>query len=417
MSKFVIEGQKPLKGEITAQGSKNAALPIIAATLLSDEESVLTNIPDIADVHSLLNILEYLNVKTSFKDGTLKINPKNIINKQIPHELVSRMRASILLLAPILVKFHQVKIAFPGGCVLGKRPIDAHLTAFEKLGSEVFYQNEIHITTDRIKAKNFSMPEMSVTATENAIMTACFSDGISEIRLVAAEPHIQDLCLALNQAGAKIEGIGTHTLKITGVKKLQGLNHKICSDYLEVGTYALASALTGGHIIIKDAVESHLDSFWQKLKEVGVHCKHYENSVEIFPSLNLKASNLRTAVFPSFPTDLQAQFAVLLTQAEGRSKVFETLFEGKMNYIFELEKMGAKIAYLNNHQALIFGKTKLKGTSVASLDIRAGAAMVLAALCAEGESEITNINYIDRGYQNLEKNLKKLGAKIKRIKN
>lgn len=416
MPKFIIEGGNSLSGRVKISGSKNAALPIIAACLLTEEASTLKNVPDISDVHTLLKILNYLNIKTEYKNGTLKIDPRKIENKHIPHELVSKMRASILLLAPLLARLKKVELSFPGGCVLGKRPIDAHLHAFEKLGGEVASSNEmIHIRTDRLKGKAFSMTEMSVTATENAIMAAVLAEGKSKIRLCAAEPHIQDLCIALNSSGAKIKGIGTHELEIEGVKKLKAIKHSVCSDYLEVGTFAIAAAITGGHVIIENATESHLDSFWQKLKEAGVHCKHRENEVEIFPSLNLKAVNVRTAVFPSFPTDLQAQFAVLLTQASGASKIFETLFEGKMNYIFELEKMGAQVAFINNHQAMIFGKKELKGTPVSSLDIRAGAAMVLAALVAKGETEISNINYIDRGYSNLVEKLQSLGAKIKRV--
>lgn len=259
------------------------------------------------------------------------------------------------------------------------------------------------------------MSEMSVTATENAIIAACLASGKSLIKLCAAEPHVQDLCYALNNAGAKISGIGTHFLEIDGVSSVSGLHHSVCSDYLEVGTYALAAALTGGHILIKNAIESHLDSFWEKMKEAGVKFEHRENEVEIFKSSHLKSVNIRTAVHPSFPTDLQAQFSVLLTQCEGQGSVFETLFEGKMNYVFELEKMGARVVLLNSHQAVIFGKTQLKACPVASLDIRAGAAMVLAALAADGETEISQINYIERGYSDLVGKLQGIGAQITKI--
>jgi UDP-N-acetylglucosamine 1-carboxyvinyltransferase len=415
-SKLIIQGGYPLSGEVVISGSKNAALPLISATLLSEEISVLENVPDISDIHTLLKILEYLNVATYFDNGRLTIDPKNMQNKPIPHELVSRMRGSIILLAPLLVKFKKISFDFPGGCVLGKRPIDAHLEAFRSLGANAYTNggDTIHLECDTLLGKNFCLSEMSVTATENALMTACFAQGESTIRLCAAEPHIQDLCHALNNAGAKISGIGTHTLHITGVSKLQGLKHSVCPDYLEIGTYAIAGAITGGHILIKNAVEDHLDSFWQKMKEVGVKFEHRENEVEIFPSTDFTAVTVRTAVYPSFATDLQAQFAVLLTQAEGRSTVFETLYEGKMNYIFELEKMGARVKLLDNHKAFIRGKTELKGCPVASLDIRAGAAMVLAALIAKGTTEISHINYIERGYSNLTEKLSALGANIKK---
>ena len=417
MNRFVIEGRHALSGEIQVGGSKNAALPIIAATLLSSEKSVLTNVPDIADIHTLISILHFLNVDTHFENNTLEIDPKNITYKDIPHEMVSKFRGSIVLLAPLVARFGKVRLSFPGGCVLGKRPIDTHLEAFEALGCTTDIQDDfITIETKKLTGNTFSLSEMSVTATENAIMAACLSTGNSEIRLAAAEPHVQDLCEALNAAGAHINGIGTHTLSIQGVTSIQGLHHRICSDYLEVGTYAIAAAITRGHVTIHNARERDLDIFWHKMKEIGVPFTHLENSVEIFPYTHeLRPTKVRSAVYPSFATDLQAQFAALLTQAEGTSQVFETLFEGKMNYIFELEKMGAKVSLLNNHQAHIHGVSKLKGTSVASLDIRAGAAMVLAALAAEGVTEVTNINYIDRGYNNLAQSLNSLGARITRI--
>ena len=416
MSKLIINGGKPLNGEVEISGSKNAALPIISACLLSNEVSILKNVPDISDIHTLIKILEFLEVKVEFQGHTLKIDPRNIQNKQIPHELVDKMRGSIILLAPLLSRFGEVKLSFPGGCVLGKRPIDSHLLAFENLGAEVLDSNDaIHLKANGLKGKEFSMSEMSVTATENAIIAACLASGKSLIKLCAAEPHVQDLCYALNNAGAKISGIGTHFLEIDGVSSVSGLHHSVCSDYLEVGTYALAAALTGGHILIKNAIESHLDSFWEKMKEAGVKFEHRENEVEIFKSSHLKSVNIRTAVHPSFPTDLQAQFSVLLTQCEGQGSVFETLFEGKMNYVFELEKMGARVVLLNSHQAVIFGKTQLKACPVASLDIRAGAAMVLAALAADGETEISQINYIERGYSDLVGKLQGIGAQITKI--
>ncbi|PCI25042.1 UDP-N-acetylglucosamine 1-carboxyvinyltransferase [Candidatus Peregrinibacteria bacterium] len=415
MQKFIIEGGHALSGTVEIGGSKNAALPIIGACLLSAEKSVLTNVPDISDIYTLLEILQYLNVQSDFTNGTLTLDPSHMENKAIPHELVSKMRGSIILLAPILTRFGEVKLSFPGGCVLGKRPIDSHLHAFESLGAQTSTENdEIYIKCAALTGTDFTMSEMSVTATENAIMAACLASGTSQINLCAAEPHIQDLCYALNEAGAKIEGIGTHNLIIKGVHSLRGLRHAITSDYLEIGTYAIAAAVTGGHIIIKNTNKAHLESFWQKFEEVGIPVEHRENEVEIFPAQSLNAANIRTAVYPSFATDLHPQFSVLLTQAEGTSLVFETLFEGKMNYIFELEKMGAKVKLINNHKAKISGKSQLKGCPVASLDIRAGAAMVLAGLAASGVTEISNINYIDRGYNQLVEKLQSLGAHIQR---
>ena len=414
--KIIIQGQKKLQGTVHISGSKNAALPIIAATILSNEISVLKNVPNISDVKTLLKILKFLEVKVDFKDHTLTIDPCQIKNKEIPNSLIGMMRGSIVLMAPLLSRFGEIKFYFPGGCVLGKRPIDAHLYVLKKFGAQIIENKKIiHIKASKLQANAFAMPEISVTATENAIMLAANLKGTSLIELCAAEPHVQDLCQALKKSGVKITGIGSHTLKIQGQKNISGLHHKITADYLEIGTYAIASAVTKGHVLIKNAIQNHLTSFWNKMKEIGVNFTHRKNEVEIFPSQNLKATNIRTAVFPSFPTDLQAQMAVLLTQAKGNSKVFETLFEGKMNYIFELEKMGAHVAYVNNREAIIFGKTTLTGCPVASLDIRAGAAMVLAALCAKGTTEISQINYIDRGYSQLPEKLAQIGAGIQRV--
>jgi UDP-N-acetylglucosamine 1-carboxyvinyltransferase len=260
------------------------------------------------------------------------------------------------------------------------------------------------------------LPELSVTATENAVMMAVLAEGETEIRLAAAEPHVQDLCRFLNKLGAKISGIGTNNLKIKGVKKLKGGRYKITGDYLEAGTLAIAATVTKGELTIKGIETNQLDSFWQKMEEVGVEFELSPKSVKIFPSKNLRAIRiLRTAVYPSFPTDLQAPFSVLLTMANGVTKVFETLFEGRLNYLFELEQMGAHIEFLNPHQALIIGPRKLKGLPISSHDIRAGAAMVIASLAAKGTTEISNISYIDRGYENLELKLRSLGADIQRV--
>lgn len=260
------------------------------------------------------------------------------------------------------------------------------------------------------------MPELSVTATENAVILAVLAPGKTEIRLAAAEPHVQDLCHFLNSMGAKISGIGTHFLEIEGMENLHGTEYTITGDYLEAGTLAIAGIVTNGEITVEGIDTNQLDSFWQKLDEANAKYELQENSFKIFPAEKLQnVTTLRTAVYPSFPTDLQAPFVVLLTQAEGKSHVFETLFDGRLSYLFELENMGAKVEILNPHQAIVNGPSKLKGVPISSCDIRAGAAMVLAALCAEGKTVISNINYIDRGYENLEGKLQNLGANIKRI--
>lgn len=417
MPKFIIKGGKSLNGTVKISGLKNAALPIIAASILTDEKTILENVPDIADVHTLLKLLENLGVRSKFKRNKLEINPQKLHYGKLNQKLVNRMRASILLLGPLLTRFKKVKINFPGGCILGKRSVSAHLEALKQLGAEIIEEKcHLELKTKKLKGNIVILPEISVTATENAVTAAVLAKGDTEIHLAACEPHVQDLCHFLNKMGAKIEGIGSHVLKIKGVNKLKGTKYKIVSDYLETGTFSLAAVLTKGKVTLKNANPYHLDIFFQKLKEAGAKFKIEKDKIHFYQADNLKPIPvIKTAVYPGFPTDLQAPFAVLLTQAKGKSEIFETLFEGRLNYLFELEKMGAKINILNPYRAEIIGPTKLKGTSIASCDLRAGAAMVLAALIAEGKTEISNIDYIDRGYEKLDKKLKSLEAEIRRI--
>lgn len=416
MPNFIVQGGQKLSGVVTVSGSKNAALPIMCAALLIKDKVVLENIPDIEDIHSMSKILTAFGAKIDFKNNILEIYASNLKKKNTADELVRKMRASILILGPLMQRFGEVKMAFPGGCVLGKRSVHAHTHALKELGCEIIDdQRGLHIKVKKLKGKKIVLPELSVTATENAIMAAVLAEGDTEIRLAACEPHVQDLCHFLNAMGTKISGIGTNNILIKGVKSLKGGKYQITGDYLEAGTFAIAAVATKGHITIKGIDPDHLDSFWQKLEEIGGKFKLGKSTAEILPTTDLHATKiLRTAVYPSFPTDLQAPFTVLLTQAHGVSKIFETLFEGRLNYLFELEKMGAHIEFLNPHQALIIGPTKLKNLPISSCDIRAGAAMVIAALIAEGQTEISNINYIDRGYEKLDLKLRSLGAKIER---
>lgn len=416
-AQFQVHGGVPLKGEVSVGGSKNAVLPILAASLLSEGPCTLHNVPDISDVHAFLTMMQALNVKASYQEGSVHIDPTNIQAAEVPAELAKRMRASILLLGPLLGRFGEVELAFPGGCVLGKRSVHAHVHALEALGAEqVESELGLKMTAQKLKAARFIMAEASVTASENAIMAAVMADGVSEIRWVAMEPHVQDLCQFLVAMGADIQGIGTHTLTIHGGKPLKGAEHHVTPDYLEAGTFILAGILTQGEITVHNCPVDQLDSFFQKLQEVGANVKCDGHSVHVKPAQQLRAiEKLQTSVFPGFATDLQAPFTVLLTQCEGSSRVHETLFEGRLNHLAELERMGANVQLLNPHQAIIQGPTPLKGADIVSYDLRAGAAMVLAALVARGESRISDINYIDRGYENFEHKLKALGAKIERV--
>jgi len=417
MKKYIVHGGKKLEGSVKVSGSKNAALPILSAAMLTKEKVKLTNVPDISDIHAMIKILESFGAKITFANNVIEIEAANLSKSEAPNFLIQKMRSSILILGSLLPRLKEIKIGFPGGCVLGKRSVDAHTHAFKSLNCDLLDEtNGLHLKCNNLKASKIVLPELSVTATENAIMAAVLAEGTSEIRLAAIEPHVQDLCLFLNTIGAKITGIGSNNLTIEGVKELKGGEYEITGDYLEAGTFAIAAVATNGNVLIEGLNTNHLDILWQKLKEIGANFELTENSVHIKEySGKLKAlKTLQTGVYPAFPTDLQAPFTVLLTQTEGVTKIFETLFEGRLNYLFELELMGVHVELMNPHQALIIGPNKLKALPISSFDIRAGAAMVIAALIAEGETIISNINYIDRGYEKLEEKLTKLGADIKR---
>ncbi|EFK94888.1 UDP-N-acetylglucosamine 1-carboxyvinyltransferase [sediment metagenome] len=418
MSKFIIGGGISLKGEVKVSGSKNAALPILCASLLTTEKSVFKNVPDIDDIHSVLEIFKALGAEVKYENHTVMIDPKNMNNDKVPEHIISKMRASILIIGALINRFKEISIPFPGGCVLGKRSVSAHMDGFEELGCKIIDDKErLHIKAKKLTGKKIILQEQSVTATENLLMATVLAEGHSEIRMAATEPHIRDLCLCLRKMGAKISGVGSSELRIKGVKKLKGVTYTIQGDYLEAGTFAIAAVATKGDVVIKGINTDYLDALWQKFKEIGAPFRLKKNEVHILPyKRHIKAvAKLRTAVYPAFPTDLQAPFTVLLTQSHGVSKIFETLFEGRLNYLFELEQMGAYVEYLNPHQALVIGPKKLKGRPISSYDIRAGAAMIIAALIAEGTTEISNIKYIDRGYEDIDMKLKKLGANITRI--
>ncbi|PJC36479.1 UDP-N-acetylglucosamine 1-carboxyvinyltransferase [Candidatus Peregrinibacteria bacterium CG_4_9_14_0_2_um_filter_53_11] len=419
MAKYVINGQKKLSGEVRIGGSKNAALPILAATLLTPEECVIKNVPDIRDTHTMLTLMESLGSKVSFSNNTVTIQTPEIQMNELSDKLACQMRASVLLLGPILARIGHAQLPYPGGCVLGARPLDTHVDVFRSLKvEEVDANGEAMISLKGFpQAGLIVMPEMSVTGTENAIMAAALAHGQTSIRLAAVEPHVQDLCNFINKLGGHITGIGTHTINVNGEKTLHGAEYTITPDYLETGTFALAAFLTGGDVKLLDIVPSHLDPFWNLLKKMGGNFTLGDTWAHIKPTASWKSCDrLQTNVFPGFPTDLQPPFAILLTQAQGESYIHEALFEGRFAYFAELAKMGASIKTMSDHQATIHGPTPLKAAEVRSCDIRAGAAMILAGLCAEGTTTVTDIHYIDRGYEQFDSKLRALGADIQRIK-
>lgn len=417
MTKFIVNGGVPLRGKIQASGSKNAALPILAGTLLTNEVCEIKNVPDIADARTMLELLKLLGSEFSFEKDTVKIQTKKLRFKKLPWDLTCKMRASVLLLGPLLARLGRAEIPLPGGCVLGRRSFDTHIDAFCQLGARNLSSSEILKLKmpGRSGISKVILREMSVTATENILMALALKPQKSEIHLAAMEPHVQDLCGFLRKMGVKISGIGTPYLKIQGQAKLRGVKHDVMPDYLETGTFALAAALTKGKIEIQKCAPLHLTAFWKLLREAGVKFSLSKNSVSIFSSKKLKAvKRLKTAPYPGFPTDLQAPFAVLLTQCKGVSKIHETLFDARLYYLQELEKMGAKIKIANTHEAFVTGCAKLHGRKIESHDIRAGAAMILAALTAKGRSEVSHIEYLDRGYERMDEKLRRLGARIER---
>lgn len=416
---YRIRGGIPLQGEVSISGSKNAALPLLAASVLCNGEMVLQNVPRIRDVEVMLRILEYLGATTSFSpEGTVRVCTDRLRSKPIPEELVSRLRGSIVLLGPLLARFGIVEMAYPGGCVLGKRPIHAHIAGLEQLGARSMGGETMLHLQGTLRPGRVILPEFSVTATENVLLAAALLPGETHIDLAACEPHVQDLQRLLSAMGAGIEGIGTHSIFVRGKTALHGVHHRVIPDYLEAGVFVIAGLVTKGKVRLKGVEQEHLLSFLDVIRRCGVVWKYDDREKTLFVDgelSSLQAISIRTNIYPGFPTDLQAPMGVVMTQAKGVSRLFERMYEGRLAYLYELEKMGAHVEVLNSHQALIIGPTPLKGRVVASNDIRAGAAMVLAALSAEGETTVTDVRYIERGYDRLDEKLRVLGAHIERV--
>ncbi|MBU1092063.1 UDP-N-acetylglucosamine 1-carboxyvinyltransferase [Patescibacteria group bacterium] len=418
MTKFIIEGGQSLSGEVRISGAKNAALPILAASLLTPETLTINNVPDIQDIRTMLAVLESLGCEIlDFSNHKVIIRGSKVDGRDPDFIKVKQIRASVLILGPMLTRFKRVKVTHPGGCHIGARPIDAHLKAFEALGGTVRSDDQFYyVETTGLKGNRVILDELSVTATENTLLAAVLAPGRTEIRLSAAEPEISNLAESLNQMGAKITGIGSHTLIIEGVDQLHGAELTIIPDRIEAGTFAIAVAVMHGDVLIDGYVSDHLDIFTNKLLAANVKIQLVSNNcVRITKTTQLKSVDIRTDIYPGFPTDLQAPFSVLLTQAAGHGKIFETMYDGRLNYLQELSKMGASSEILNSHQAIISGPTPLYGKEISSLDIRAGATLIIAALTATGTSTIDNAEMIDRGYEKIEEKLSKLGAKIVRV--
>lgn len=423
MSYFEVLGGQRLEGEVHVHGAKNAALPMLCGALLTKEECIFHNVPDITDIQTLLDIFAYLGAEVSWSksDRIVRVKAVSIDPDRLAScELAKQLRASILCIGPLLARFGEVKIPPPGGCIIGARPAFIHVDGLNTLGADIVQDNHefIHLEYRRESLRNtrLLLSEASVTGTENLALFLALQPETSQVYFSAAEAHVCGVLKMLQQMGVEIDGIGTHHLTITGIKNLKGGNFVIPPDGILVGTYAVATALTQGNVKIFGVDHKELFSFYGILKRIGVQFEMGEGFLQVHPSSRLEAiPKVQTAIFPGFSTDLQSPVGVLLTQCQGESLIFETLFENRLSYLLELEKMGADVEILNAHQAKVRGKTLLLGTEVQSWDLRAGAAMVLAGLVARGKTKITNIQYIDRGYEDFVGNLKRLGARITRV--
>lgn len=420
MEKFVITGGRPLKGEIEVKGSKNATTPILAACLLTEEECIIDNVPLITDVMKMIKILQSMGVEVErVGERTVRVKAgSNVDPEKMDFALVGHLRSSILLLGSLLARFKKFKIKQPGGCIIGARPIGVHFDALEALGATITQDDQFYyFDADKLVGKKIILKEFSVTATENLMMAASLAEGTTTIRTAAIEPHVQDLGRFLRKMGANIKGCGFHTIEIEGVEKLHGARHTIQPDPIEAGTFAIAAGATKGDVLIKNIEPDDLDLVLEKLKEAGVVFEIDGNNLHIKPTSKLKElSKVEARTYPGIPTDLQAPFAILATQTKGTTLIHDTLYEGRLNYINELIKMGANAVICDPHRAIITGPTPLYGRDITSFDLRAGATMIIAALLAQGISTISGIEQVDRGYEKIEERLGNLGADIKREK-
>lgn len=419
MDKIVVKGGKRLEGTVVVEGAKNAVLPILTATLLPSEgQSVLTNVPKLSDVDTINNVLTHLNAEIEYEadNNTVKVDSSNPLKIEAPYEYVSKMRASILVMGPLLAREGHARVALPGGCAIGSRPIEQHLKGFEALGAEIELHNGfIEATTPNgLKGSKIYLDFPSVGATQNIMMAAVLADGKTEIQNVAREPEIVDLANYLNEMGAQVHGAGTDTIKIIGVDHLVGAEHSIIPDRIEAGTFMIAGAITRGNINVIGAIREHMSSLVSKLEEAGVQITEIKDGLNIQVPGEIKAIDVKTMPHPGFPTDMQSQIMALLLTANGTSKITETVFENRFMHVAEFKRMNANIT-VEGRSAKIQGKSQLQGAQVKATDLRAAAALILAGLVADGTTQVTELKHLDRGYVNFHEKLKSLGANIERV--
>ena len=418
MEKLIVKGGNRLVGAVKTSGAKNAVLPIIAASILGTTPSHLDEVPMLEDVHTISEVLKCLglSVECSPEKNVLDIDSTEITSYEAPYELVRTMRASFLVMGPLLARIGKARISMPGGCAIGARPIDIHLKGFEALGVKIEHgHGYIEASApEGLKGTSIYFDFPSVGATENIMMAASLAEGTTILENAAEEPEIVDLANYLNKMGAKIRGAGTDTIRIEGVEKLHGADYTIIPDRIEAGTYMIAAAMTGGDIVVENVLPEHQKPLIAKLREAGAVVEEDIDKVRVIGKNPLKAVSIKTLPYPGFPTDMQAQMMAMMVIAEGRSKVTETVFENRFMHVVELNRMGAQIS-TEGRSAVIDGPCKLTGCDVRATDLRAGAAMILAGLVAEGTTRIGDLHHIDRGYENIVAKLKKLGADIERV--
>ncbi|MGU9956591.1 MAG: UDP-N-acetylglucosamine 1-carboxyvinyltransferase [Arenicellales bacterium WSBS_2016_MAG_OTU3] len=417
MEKLLVSGGKPLQGDVRISGAKNAALPVLIASLLTDEALHISNIPHLHDITTTMELLGRLGVKLQVDEKmSVEADASEISSLVAPYELVQTMRASVLVLGPLLARFGRAEVSMPGGCAIGSRPVNLHIKGFEAMGADVQIDGGyIKATVDRLQGARIFMDQISVTGTENIMMAATLADGVTIIENAAKEPEIINLAECLNAMGANVTGAGSDEIRIDGVEKLHGANHRVIPDRIEAGTYLVAAAATGGNVRIRDIRPQFLSAVLDKLREAGANITVGGDWIRL--DMNGKrpqSVNVRTAPFPAFPTDMQAQFMMLNCVAEGTSTITETVFENRFMHVYELQRMGANIEIQGN-TAVVRGVHELRGTSVMATDLRASACLILAGLVAKDDTTIDHIHHIDRGYHCIEEKLAQVGAKIRRL--
>lgn len=419
MDKLVIEGGAKLQGEVTVSGAKNAALPILCASLLAETPLQLSSVAALKDIDTTLKLLDTMGVKVSRQGDKVSLDASEVASFEATYEMVKTMRASILVLGPLLARFGSARVSLPGGCAIGSRPVDLHIKGLQTLGAAIhithgyIQASTLHLPNRRLQGARYYMDLVTVTGTENLMMAAALAEGTTVLENAAKEPEVVDLAECLNKMGAKISGAGTDVITIEGVEKLSGASHNIVCDRIEAGTYMVAAAMTGGNVKLNNVRPDLLDAVIEKLREAGAEVVVDGDSLTVKSNGKLKAINIRTAPHPAFPTDMQAQFMALNTVAEGVSKVTETIFENRFMHVQELQRLGADIS-VDGNTALVKGVSHLDGATVMATDLRASASLVLAGLVARGETVIERIYHLDRGYELLEEKFTALGATVKR---